>query len=163
MIEQLSEMQIRIHTLREPVLNEGSVTSVKKDRITIPEVKIEVLWHLDRLAAAVAGARWHMSTVEHDDSFKRTDKERMRTRIVEILHQDLGWLPATVKDLDLQDLSTWDLLEHRDADERQPPLNGHAREDALKEQQIVSETFHQLAMLKDEVADMLQMLGADVT
>ena len=163
MIEQLSQIQARIHTMREAVLKEGSVAPMKTDRITIPDVTTDVLWYLDRVAATVVGAHWHMSTVTHDTFLSATVKNQMHTRIIECLKEDLQWLPVIVRDLDLQDLRNdeLDLLE-TEADELQPPLNGHTYEDVLMQRNIVGETLHQLTFLHHEVADMLKMLDADV-
>jgi hypothetical protein len=164
MIEQLSQMQARIQKMRDALLKEGSVLPDEESIITSLDAKKKVLWYLDLLAAAVAGAHRHLSNMEHDDIFSATEKEGMQKQIIERLRHDLGATLAIVKSLDLQDLRYLEMdfmeAEARKANEWQPPLNGPTHEDALKERQIHSETFGQLWMVRNQVADMLQMLGA---
>lgn len=163
MIEHLSQMQTRLQTMRNAVLTEGTVMPSKDDRITIPEVRGEVLWYLDLLAAAVVGAHWHMGTIAHDELLSVTDKEQTQSRILEILRRDLGETLLIVKTLDYQDIRylEMDVME-AEANKRQPPLNGHTRQAVSKKRQIHIETFNQLWMVRDEVADMWDALGADV-
>jgi hypothetical protein len=164
MIEQLAQMQARLQNMRDTVLKEGSVVPGEKSCIiNIPEVKVNVLWYLDLLAATVAGAHWHMSTVEHDDSLSATDKEWMQTQIPKVLHQNLLWLPAKVKSLRM-DIDGDLQMEIRgvDTSKLHSLRNGRTREEVSRDLKIEYETFYQLSILKGEVADMLQMLGANV-
>lgn len=167
MIDQLSQMQARILTMRDALLKEDSVIPSKTERITIPEVKITVLWYLDCHAAAVAGALWHMKTVKHDDFLSVTDKAWMQTRIATDWLGTLDWFSCVVKDFDYQDLHNLELdfmeAQAETANEWRPPLDERKREEVVRQRTIVSETYSQLSMVKREVAEKFQTLGANVT
>lgn len=166
MIEQLSQMQTRIQTMRDAVLKEGSVMPSEHYRITIPKVRRGVLSDLDCLAAAVAEAHRHMSTVEHYDFLSATDKEEKQKQIVRRLHQDLRWLIELVHELRLHNDSNLEkvYVDYMEAktNESQPLLNECTCGAESKRRQCVYEAHGQLAMVKNEVDNMLQMLDADV-
>ena len=159
MIEQLSEMQTRLHHMRDALLKEDSVMPEEEYIITDLEAKKKVLWYLDCVAAAVAGAHRHLSNMEHDDILSATERVERQKQIIERLNHDLGWLPVTIKD--------WSYCLHKhfekyEADELPLPLTGHTREDLSERRQRVSETLDQLELLDREVDDMLGMLDAHV-
>ena len=144
MIEILSEMQNRIHTMRDGVLKEGSVMPEENYITASLDAKKKILWYLDLLAAAVVGAHWHMSAIEHDDFLSATDKEEIQQQIVKRLRQDLGWLPGTIRNLEYC-------------------VDEHAEEYEAGELQIHCETHARLDLLDQEVRDMFHALEADVT
>jgi hypothetical protein len=165
MIEQLFHMQADLRCMREAVLAEDSVMPTKQHRITISEVKKEVLWYLDLLDSQVAVAFWHMSTVEHDSSLSETDKELKEDRIAQNLYRALGRILLTVKALDQQDYGYHMDMERFmqvEANNELPPFEGRTREEVFKGWDYCEEALRQLWMVRDQVADMLMKLGVDV-
>lgn len=154
MIEQLSEIQARVHGMREALLNEGSVMP-DECVITRLDAKKKVLWYLDLLAGAIAGAHRHMSNIEDDDIFSGAEKEAMQQQIIDRLQQELEWLPAAIKDC-FYCLGTH--FKELDRHELQPPLPGHTQENLSEKQLIVSETLAQLELLEREVDDIWGVL-----
>lgn len=156
MIEELSQMQARIDDMRDGVLKEGSVMPEEGCIITSLAAKKKVLLHLDRLAAAVAGAHRHMSNVERDDFWSATDKEEIQKQIIKRLRQNLGGLPVTIKDY------VYCLHKHFEANQLPRPPFELTREEVAERRQEVSEILDQLELLEREVDDMLPMLDAPV-
>ena len=144
MIETCVQMQARVQNMRDALLTEGSVVPEEGYVITSLETKKKVLWYLDRVAAAVAGAHRHLSNMEHDDLLSATEKAERQEQIIERLGHELGWLPCTIRDLEYC-------------------MDEHAEEYEAWELQIHGQTLEQLNLLDQKVCDMFHALEADVT
>jgi hypothetical protein len=150
MIEPLSQMQVRLQTMRDIVLEESSVMPRKKCSGPSLDAKKMRLRHFARVAAAVTGAYCHMSYVEHVDLFSAKEKERMRKQIIKRLHQDLKWLRDKI-------LEFWICLRLERYEAEELP-----REEVAERRQALSETLDQLEVLNREVDEMWGELDPDV-
>ncbi len=70
----ITDVQMRLQEMRDALLQDGSVMSTDDMIITSAEAKKKVLWHLDLLAAEVAGAQQHLANFQGHDIFSRPTK-----------------------------------------------------------------------------------------
>jgi hypothetical protein len=151
----IADVATCIQELREGFVQEGTVTS-EDDTTTIRvEVKKKVLWHLDQLAADVAGAQRHVSNFQADDIFSPADKDRMEKEIIEGLRNKL-MLEDVIKDY------SYCLRRHFQhlLDGDYPVRFGvEARDIQLEKRQIIHEVLRQVEFLDRELEDFRYGLG----
>lgn len=100
MIEEIELGQAHVSDMRQALLRQGSVRLMDGEGAIFSDgAKKEVLWHLDVLAAMLAGAHRHISNFLHDEIFNEVEKDDMQTKVVDQLRKDLRQLlPPVIKD-----------------------------------------------------------------
>ena len=135
--------------MREAFIEEGTVTSENETITTMLEAKKKVLWHLDQLAAHVAGAQQHIANFQADDIFSPADKDRMEEEIIEGLRKKL-MLEEVIKDY------SYYLRRHFQhlVDDDYPVVFGDdPRDIALEKRQVIHEVLRQVEFIDRELED----------
>jgi hypothetical protein len=150
MIEELELAQFRVSSMRQSLLEEGTVYPVDREGpISGYEAKKKVLWYLDILAAILAGAHRHIRNFMHDDIFSEGEKEDMQAKVIDKLRTDLvRLLPPILKDY------FYCLGNHFDDLTSHLPVSAShtcLTENLEKKREVVKDIFTQLQLLDREV------------
>jgi hypothetical protein len=150
----ISDVAMYLQSLRETLVQDGSVNLIDDATITRVEAKKKVLWHLDVLAGELAAAEKHIAMFQNDDIFSPAEKERMENEILEGLKKKLG-LEEVIKDY------SYCLRRHFQhlVDDDYPVVFGDdPREVKLERRQVINETLTQLELIDRDLGELLSGL-----
>ena len=151
----IADVATGIQELREAFLQEGTVTS-EDDTITITlEAKKKVLWHLDQLAAHVAGAQQHIANFQADDIFTPADKDRMEEEIIEGLRKKL-MLEELIKEYSY---CLRRHFQHLIDDDYPVTFRDEPRKIQLEKRQVIHEVLSQVELIDRELEEFRCGLG----
>ena len=145
----IADVALGIREMRDAFLQEGTLTSQDDTITTKVEAKKKVLWHLDQLAANVAGAQQHIVSFQADDIFTPADKARMEREIIEGLRKKL-MLEDLIKEYAY--CLRWHFQHLVDGD-YPVVLGDDPRDIALEKRQVIHEVLRQVEFIDRELED----------
>jgi hypothetical protein len=158
MIHQLEDAKLHIISMRQALLEDGSVNPMADEpTISHTEAKKKVLKYLDLFAAALAAAHFRRTILETDCIFDQLEKDAMTKEIMESLRKELDVLSPAIKDY------FFCLGKHFEIPLRPTPRPSGCQftlEELTEKRQIVRETLSQLELLQREMDDLLGELFA---
>ena len=96
MMHIIDDLQSRLFEMIESLRTNHTVCPAEGVGHISDLAKINVLWYLDSLVSAVAGARLHLGRAEAYDTLWDIDKTEARARMAKRLVQELGALKSAV-------------------------------------------------------------------
>jgi hypothetical protein len=151
----IGDVATGIQEMREAFVEESTVTSEDDTVTTTLEAKKKVLWHLDQLAAHVAGAQQHIANFQADDMFSPADKDRMEEEIIEELRKKL-MLEDVIKNYSY---CLRRHFQHLIDDDYPVTFRDEPREIQLEKRQVIHEVLRQVEFIDRELEDFRCGLG----
>lgn len=109
-----------------------------------------MLWHLDLLAAEVAGAEKHIANFQADAIFDQADKDRMERKILTALKKKL-MLEDVIKDYSY---CLRRHFQHLDDEDYPMEFGDDPREIQLERRQVIQEVVRQVELIDRELDDL---------